>query len=466
MILIMAPDLNASYYSQGRSYYVKKKYDKAKEMFLLAGEAGNGNAYYQIGELEKERRNYDEALKYYKLAITRKVINHYYLRNSYWNILLLAEEKGDYSEVVRTSKKMWIRLKDKSAKTKIEQLINKFLWTDNKDAIDKYNRGIARKKRGDLPGALDYFKEALSIDYSFIAPKFEIGMIAYRKGNYDRALSYLNDVVKSIPFYAEAHLIVGEIYYEKNYCTSAIDHFNRVFEYGFIGSRTGYLIRLKRGACYFKTGSYDRATEDIEKALRYNPDSLKTMLLLSAIRIKQADYDGALSILQKAHKKDPDNLSVLYQIGSTYYKKDDNKYLIYFDRLFNRIQGNQKKIAEYRKVIEITAKAHFEKKGYSRAITLITSLPENKRSYELTGNLARSYFHESKYKKAIVHFGKISLSSDDRYLLCVAHARTGNREKARELLNSLLIYDKYTSRAEKDPALSPILKELQGQNVN
>ncbi len=460
LVMLAAADLHASYYNQGRSYFVKKQYDKAKEMFLKAGETGNGNAYYQIGELEKERRDYDEAMKYFKLAISKKAINQYYLRNSYWNILLIAEEKGDYDEVIRTSKKMYIRLKDQSARTKIERLINKFLWTENKEAIEKYNLGISRKNRGDNPGAVDAFNQALSIDYSFIAPKFEIGMIAYRDGNYDRALSYLNDVVSSIPFYAEAHLIVGEIYYEKNYCTSAIDHFNKAFEFGFIGSKTAYLIRLKRGACYLKTGSYDRAAEDIEKALKYNPDSRKTMLLLSAIKIKKAEYDGALEILKKALQKNPKDTAVLYQIGSTYYKKNDRRYLEYFDALINIIKDNEKLVSEYGKVFEIAAKVHYEKKNYARAITLITTLPENRRSYELTGNLARSYFHTEKYASAIEHFRKISLSSDDKYLLCLSHARSGNREKAREFLSSLMIYDEYSARAEKDPALAPILEEL------
>src|SRR4030042_3031996 len=91
VILTCAVHLSAGYYEQGRRYYIRKNYDKAKEMFLKAAESNTvGDAYYFLGEIEKLQGNYHEAEEYYKTAITKKNISRQYLINSYWNALLMA----------------------------------------------------------------------------------------------------------------------------------------------------------------------------------------------------------------------------------------------------------------------------------------------------------------------------------------------------------------------------------------
>ena len=71
-MLLVSTALFAGYYEQGRRFYSKKNYEKAKEMFLKAAESGGpGNAYYFLGEIERTRANYLEAEKYYRTAITK-----------------------------------------------------------------------------------------------------------------------------------------------------------------------------------------------------------------------------------------------------------------------------------------------------------------------------------------------------------------------------------------------------------
>src|SRR5690606_7069668 len=114
-------------------------------------------------------------------------ISRQYLINSYWNALLMAEQRNDYESAVSICRSMWLRTRDAAARQKIESLINKFLWTDNNDAIEKYNEGIELKKSGKGTEAMDRFRSAVSIAGSFLAPKFELGMNAYNTGDLDRA---------------------------------------------------------------------------------------------------------------------------------------------------------------------------------------------------------------------------------------------------------------------------------------
>ena len=53
---------------------------------------------------------------------------------------------------------------DAAARQKIESLINKLLWTDSSEAVDKYNEGIGLKKNGKSEEALSRFNEAIGID--------------------------------------------------------------------------------------------------------------------------------------------------------------------------------------------------------------------------------------------------------------------------------------------------------------
>ncbi len=57
------------YFSRGKTYYVYRKYDKAKEMFLKVIEKHeHGDSYYFLGEIEKLQGRYREAMEYYQKA--------------------------------------------------------------------------------------------------------------------------------------------------------------------------------------------------------------------------------------------------------------------------------------------------------------------------------------------------------------------------------------------------------------
>ena len=462
IILFSSSFLFAGYFERGKSYYIYRKYEKAKEMFLKASETmKSGDAYYFLGEIEKLQGNYKEAVEHYKAAISKKNTNRKYLKNAYWNVMILAEQIGDYDSVIKICKEMWLRTKDQSAKKKIETLINKYLWTDNKEAIEKYEKGLKLKRSGKTEKALEMFKSALNIEYNFLAPKFEIGMIAYNRGKLDTALSYLSDVAYKINFYAEVHLIMGNIYYKRRSYSSAIEHFNKVFEFGLISSKTEYFIKIKRGTCYYNTGDYEKAEEDIEKALRYRKNSTKSLLLLSAIRIKQGEYSKALGPLLRANKINPNNPAVLYQIGSIYYKEGSTKYISYFSKLFDIARQRKKYSRKYNKAFMILAKARYKKRYYKSVIAIIKTLGEASDNYDARLLAAKSYFHIKKYDKSIDYFEKISVSGENKFLLCKAYARSGRRQKSKFILAELLYSGDYLKRAKKDNSLAGIVREIE-----
>ena len=176
ILLFIKTNLFADFFEEGKKFYIKRQYDEAQIMFLQAAELNNnGNAYYFLGEIEKNKKDFNKSEEYFRLAI-EKIKTKKYLKLAYWNLIVFKEQSGKYQEMVRLCKELYKKTKDDGARKKVESLINKFLWTDNPEAKEFYIKGIELKGKRKIEEAKKNFLEAIQLDPSFLAPKFEIGL--------------------------------------------------------------------------------------------------------------------------------------------------------------------------------------------------------------------------------------------------------------------------------------------------
>jgi tetratricopeptide (TPR) repeat protein len=105
---------------------------------------------------------------------------------------------------------------------------------------------------------------------------------------------------------------------------------------------------------------YDKAFEEISAAIEYNKNAIEPLLILSAIYIKTEDYKNALATLLKARNKYKENLEIIYQIGSLYYKIEDQKYIKYFSLLFNKLDKKKSAPQKYYKAFILLLKNQYE----------------------------------------------------------------------------------------------------------
>ncbi|HPS57189.1 MAG TPA: hypothetical protein PK514_03705 [Spirochaetota bacterium] len=469
IILILAlctPLHSQSYHSMGRSAYVYKNYDKAREMFLKDIQQNDrGDSYYFLGEIEKNEKNYDLAMTYFLGAIERNTTRKY-LVNAYWNLIILYEEKGDYGNVVKYCRLMWQKTGDSSAKKKIESLTNKLLWSSSEEAITRYENGMDSLKKGNRDEAMILFREALTFDSLFLAPKFELGMYAYNSGNEGEALNYLSPIADRIPYYTEVQLIVANINYNNRNFSRAALNFTSIIDFGFSDKQTETDCYLKRGICYYNMGDFDRAEQDISSvsgSIKSNPEPL---IVLAAIYIKKRNYDEAMKVLSRAESISPDDPMILYQTGSIYYHKNDWKYVSYFDRLHDIIlRKNPADYSKYLKAFKLLAQAHFEKKNWYRAAEISESYLQNTKDYDITLISGKSYFYMEKYDKSIEQLEKISLRYNDELYLAQANARTGRREKSIAILKRIIFDPAIRKEALKDSQLKVYIEEIDKQNT-
>jgi len=462
MILFQGISYSSQYHYIGRNAYVYRNYAKARENFLKDIEISDtGDSYYFLGEIEKIEKNYDLALQYFTSAVSKKT-SRKYLINSYWNLIILYEEKGDYPNYIKYCREFWFKTRDRSAKQKIDSLINKLLWSDNEEAVNKYNEGKELLRKGDTKNAMLSFRDAVYTDSMFLAPKFELGMIAYKSGNMSDAVYYLSPIAERIPFYAEVQLILGNINFNNRNYYSAISNFSSSLEYGFIDRKTEYKIILKRGTCYYHTGDFDNAEKDISSVAESVRNNSEPFVILAAIYIKKKELDAAIKVLKRAEAISPNNPVVLFQAGSIYYFKNDQRYASYFDRLYNSVRGSDSEYIKYIKAFKLLMNFHYSKKNYHRSLEIAEKIQSRENDYEAILTAARSSHYLGKHEESLIFFSKISISSNgDRLLLAGSYAATGRKEQAIELLKSLKYDREVYSEAKKDRLLAPLIKDIE-----
>lgn len=454
--------LSSQYYHIGRNAYVYRNFAKARENFLKDVEiSGSGDSYYFLGEIEKNEKNYDLAIKYFSAAASRNT-SRKFLINSYWNLIILFEERGDYPNYIKYCREFWFKTRDSSAKQKIDTLINKLLWSDNEEAVKKYNEGVTLLRKGDTNNASLSFKDAINIDTKFLSPKFELGMIAYKAGNNSDTMYYLSPIAERIPFYAEVQLILGNINFNNRNYSSAIINFSSVLEYGFADKDTEYNTMLKRGTCYYHTGDFENAEKDISSASESVKGNNEPLVILAAIYIKKKELDSALKVLHKAESISANDPAVLFQTGSIYYYRNDEKYAEYFDRLHNTVKEHDTDYKNYIKAFKLLMTYHYNKKNYSRSLEISNMLQSGGNDYDSIITAARSYHYLGQHEEAILAFKKISLrNGSDKVLFAGSYAASGRKEPAAEILKNIQFDQNAFSEAKKNSYLQPLIKEIE-----
>jgi tetratricopeptide (TPR) repeat protein len=321
------------------------------------------------------------------------------------------------------------------------------------------------KQEGRLNEALAAYKEALNIESGFLAPKFEIGMINYKNNKFSEAASYIKEVAGKIPFYAEAHMILADIEFrEKNY-SRAVNHYNSAIEFGFVDRETESNLILNRGTCYYNLKDYEKARDDIKKAIKLKGGSIGSLSLLAAIQIMLHENEDALETLQSVNKSNPDNPVIVFQIGSLYYKLKNDKYIFYFEKLYELSNGNNQLYGRYSKAFAILVEFYYNQKKYDRVIKIYNTLPAKEQNSDIKIIAAKSFYIKGNYEETINLFESSSISSDeDRLILCKAYIRNGSKDKAKNLLTRLIKNDEFIKKAKSDKQLSRLVYEIEEAN--
>jgi tetratricopeptide (TPR) repeat protein len=181
------------------------------------------------------------------------------------------------------------------------------------------NRGIARKAKGDLDGAIADFNQAIRLQPDCAETFCVRGLARDAKGDLDGAIADYNQATLLKPDFAYPFFFRGIARKVKGDPDGAIADFNET-------------IRLKpdhaasfhcRGLARRKKGDLGGALADYDQAIRLNPDDAIAFNNRGNARDDKGDSDGALADYDEAIRLQPDYADAFNNRGAARWVKGD-----------------------------------------------------------------------------------------------------------------------------------------------
>ncbi len=164
------------------------------------------------------------------------------------------------------------------------------------------NRGVVRRQREDVEGALEDFNEAIRLQSELAEPFLNRGFERVVRRDFEGALEDFNEAIRLQPDMAEAFNNRGLIRHMKGDPDGALEDYNEAIRLQpdliqALGNR-GRMLHIK--------GDLDGALVDFNKALRLQPDDADAFRDRGNVRRAKGDLEGALRDYEEAIRLKPD----------------------------------------------------------------------------------------------------------------------------------------------------------------
>ncbi len=231
---------------------------------------GLGIAYSQLGDAERARAEFDEAIR-----IDAGYAPAY---NSRGGLSFTAKEYdraiADYDEAIRL---------------------------DPNYTIAYHNRGLAYAAKEDYDHAIADYSDAIRLDPLY-AVAFDNRGDAYRaKQDHEHAIADYSEAIRIRPDYAVAYNDRGEIYREQGDGEHALADLNEAIRIDPALARA----YNNRGNLYLGNGDYEHALAHLNEAIRIDPAFASAYDNRGTVYLNVGDYTHALADLDEAIRLDP-----------------------------------------------------------------------------------------------------------------------------------------------------------------
>jgi len=337
-----------AYNQLGIQEYDKKNYDQAVKYYQKATEADPelGLAYYNMGLAWYARYNYEEAISTFSKAIEYNANDYYahYYRGSCWYY------KREYDKAIQDYNKS-IQLSPDSADAFYQRALCWYYKREYDKAIQDYDKSIQLS-----PESADAF--------------YQRALCWFYKKEYDKAIQDYDKSIQLSPDSADAFYQRALCWYYKREYDKAIQDFDKSIQINPFSADVFY----HRGLCWYYKGDYYTAIKDFDKSDELKPDLADTFVMRGNCWYTLKVYDNALKNYEQALRLSPNNQNTIYNLGLVHEQR-----------------------REYLQAIDY----------YSRVIQ------ENRQDREALYNRGLSYFEIQEYQKAEVDFSEaIRLKQD------------------------------------------------------
>jgi len=436
-------------YMMGYNYLKQKKYENALKYFrdAITGIKQNsqfiedpfvkkqilGDALMRCGDCYFKANNYDEAVKYYNEAINSKHAGYEY---AIYQKAIIEGLRGNNVDKILA----------------LEQLIAEFPQSEYTDDalfqlgntyqdLGKFNDAVKPLSRlvTNYPNSSVYNQALL-----------KLGLITYNQGDYDQAIKYYKDVFNHNPDETEALAALKaleEIYVEDLGQPNEFFKFKESIPGYEVGNEERESISYKAAETQFENANYERAINGYREYLQSYPNgrySLQANYNMAESYAVLQNYSEALRFYEKTFEKGP----------SKYYEKALNKAaLIAYNHSndFNKSYSYFKKLEEVAKTDDLRFDAQI---GALRSAYLINNidaiietsskvinnpLASDEQKANANFYIGKIAFDRKDYDKAIAAFNQVIRNSDTeltaeaRYLMAYIYYDRRELDTAKQI---------------------------------
>lgn len=274
--------------TSAKLYINQKQYDKAEASLVkeLQKNDKNEEAWFLLGQVRMETKNYNGMLDAYKKAA----------------------ELGDAhkADINRNRLAVWAMMYN--------------------DGVKSYNAGKDSAKSYDK--ALDQFKTAIAMEPDSSGTYYVAAMAYFAKKDYQNAEQMLQTALQKKPDFADAAKFLGQVNYQlasermaANDSTGAAQYFNKAvapFESAYKDNPNDPDNITNLIDAYERTKNTDKALNLTKSAVEKDPNNKAFRYAYGVFLLKQENYPNAVEQFLAALKVDPEYCDARYNLGVSY----------------------------------------------------------------------------------------------------------------------------------------------------
>ncbi len=292
----------------------------------LAQNPKDPDAHLSLAALYYEEKNYEQALKHYKICID-----------------LCATVPGiNEFEVTLRHALSALMLKQYEDAYKSFMIARTF---DGENFEVNYNLGYLEYMRKNFQRSAPYLEKAYAVNPQHAATNRYLGHSYYRLKKYKRSISSLQRTYEYEPEDKNSLFVLGQSYYELAQLNFALN----IFSHLRADSTLGAGASLYAGIIHFKTKQYQKAIMDFEIGLRHENTPKETVnelkYRLAAAYLNQGDVSSAITRWKEIQESQPDYKDVKEQLNKYLEINKDRQMQVFLMASSSEFAGLCKRIA-------------------------------------------------------------------------------------------------------------------------
>lgn len=369
----------------------KDIYKKASQAYFRLG-----YSFYSKGEREQAIEYFISSTKYDPDLLE----SHIYLVQIYYDMGEIGLSLDECEEVLRIDPQN----KEISWFIKKNEQSQKY----GRKAYENYEKGYLSYKNGNFLEAVSYFESSILANPDFKEPHYYLALSYYEIEDLDNAIFQWEEVIRIDSFDNTAKHFLNNCLEEKKYGRETLKHFNAGYDY------------------YLK-GEYDKAIEEFNESLDYNPEFEKARQFLSRSYYQLGQMDEYREERKKATESkvsgEEENAEEHYKLGYEFYSLKD--YTVAVEELKKALDIK----SDYPQARYLLAECYFQQKEYMLAQVeyerVVTDSEINEYTDDALWGSGWCYYLLEEYEEAAKRFSKLLNDFPDSDLALQARHRLG-----------------------------------------